>query len=398
MIDFSRSIEEFRSHVPATAEASYLLTASTGLIPDFVYQGVRRYMDDRYLRGGDSRWEYPDGDVGTLEMLDRSKSALGKMLGCDASHLTFGQSATQMFTMVTEGIDYPSEANVVTVGEGWIGNRFAWQKREANGLEVRYAKSENGLITAESLMALCDQRTAAITVNLVESDTGYRADIEKLGRFCRERGILLFVDATQAAGALKIDLSKTPIDFLVGNDYKWMMNFCGTGYAYLSDRVASLVSHWGAGWMSDTERFNTSKKHLTLREDAGRFEIGYPHADGIYGLGLVASQYALLGAEAIENYVCELASYCRECAARMPGVNICYDIPKDRESQILVLSFDDRFKITDDDFKKAKVVVPSLGVKDPSGNYRMRLSFHYYSNRSDVDRFFEVLELSKGMV
>ena len=392
MINFSKSIEAFREHVPVTREWAYLITASTGLVPDFVYDGVRRYHEERYLKGGDSTWLYDGGTVGTLEMMERSKTAIGQMIGCDSSRIAFGQSATQMFSLVTAGIDYPRGSNVVTVGDGWIGNRFVWQKREREGLEVRYVMSENGMITAEQIMEQCDEHTAAVTVNLVESAAGYRVDIDALGTFCRERGILLFVDAVQAAGVLKIDIEKSHIDFLVGNDYKWLMNFCGTGYAYIGARVEPLIRHWGAGWMSDKDRFDTSKKYLELRSDAGKFEIGYPHADGIYGLGLAAMQYNLIGSEKIEDYVCSLADYCRERAESTQGVSVTYEMPAAGRCQIVLLSLEKSLDICDEDFKNAGVYAPSLGSPDVSGAYQMRLSFHYYNNREDVDRFFSVIE------
>lgn len=391
MINFSNSLEDFRRHVPVAGQCAYLITASTGLIPDFIYDGVRRYHEERYRKGGDSTWLYEDGIVGTLEMMERSKAAIGEMIGCSSAQIAFGQSATQMFTMVTEGIDYDPGANVVTVGEGWIGNRFAWQKRESEGLEVRYVKAENGVITAEDLINQCDEHTAAVTVNLVESNTGYRVDIDKLGTFCTEHGILLFVDAVQAAGALSIDVKKSKIDFLVGNDYKWMMNFCGTGYAYIGPKVEPLIRHWGAGWMSDQDRFDTSKSHLQLRQDAGKFEIGYPHADGIYGLGLAAMQYNLLGKEQIETYVCSLAEECQKQAESIPGIHCTYNMPQEKRCQILLLSLEKSLSVSDEDFKKARVVVPAMEEKNSSGDRTMRLSFHYYNNREDIERFFSVI-------
>lgn len=56
MIEFSDSILGFRPHVPAAQKSAYLLTASTGLVPDFIYDGIRRYMDARYFNGGNSVW------------------------------------------------------------------------------------------------------------------------------------------------------------------------------------------------------------------------------------------------------------------------------------------------------------------------------------------------------
>ncbi len=54
MIDFSKTITDFRSHVPGIRDWAYFETGSTGFVPDFVYEGVRRYMDDRYYKAGDS--------------------------------------------------------------------------------------------------------------------------------------------------------------------------------------------------------------------------------------------------------------------------------------------------------------------------------------------------------
>lgn len=377
--------EDFRKCVPVACEKAYFETASTGLIPDFVYEGAKRYHDDRYMKGGDSLWQYGDENVGTLEMMDRSKASLAGLLGCSKEEIAFGQSATQMFTMVTEGIEYGQKDNVVTIDKGFIGNRFSWQKRQDEGMEVRFAEPDNGVVTEEALMDLCDENTRAITVNYVESRNGYKMDVDRLGRFCKKNGILFFVDAVQAAGALDIDVRRSNIDFLVGNDYKWMMNFCGTGYAYVGPQVMKLITRWGAGWMSDTERFNTGKERLTIRQDAGRFEIGYPHVDGIYCMGLVADRYLTLGKKDIENYVCGLAEYFREQVEETEGIHLKYEIPDDNKSQIVTIAADAGFCAGNDYLEENGIIAHF------DDNMTMRLSFHIYNNRADIEKFIDLI-------
>ena len=87
MVDFVKSIPELRARVPVTQQWAYFETASTGLVPDFVYDGVRRYMDARYHIGGNSVWEFPGTSVETLEMMQRSKVALGRMIHGAPDHL-----------------------------------------------------------------------------------------------------------------------------------------------------------------------------------------------------------------------------------------------------------------------------------------------------------------------
>lgn len=389
-IAYSETIEEFRSHFPVTAEWAYFETGSTGLIPDFVYEGMRRYADDRYYRGGDSKWFYEDGTVDTLEMMRRSKESLGKLLHCGAEDIAFGQSATQLFTMVTEGIDYAAEDNIVTVDGGWMGARYAWQKRQDEGLEIRFVEPEGGVVSAERLIATCDGHTRAIAVNLVENTTGYRIDIVALGRYCRERGILLFADGVQAIGALEVNIERDGIDFLVGNDYKWMMNFCGTGYAYVSPKIRGLIRHWGAGWMSDSRRFDSCRPRLELRADAGRYEIGQQHTDGIYGLGLVAEQNLRLGTENIEAYVLSLAAYLKERVRETSGMRLAYDIPSENCSQIVVIDVDGQICLTEEELAAAKIA--AVGKTSACGSaQRFRFCLHYYNNRDDIDRFVDLV-------
>lgn len=391
MANCSKTIASCRGQFPVALEWAYFDTASTGLIPDFVYDGVRRYIDARYLCGGDSVWQYGGESVCTLEMMRRSKQALADMIHGSAEDIAFGQSSTQLFTLITEGIDYAPGDNVVTVRDGWAGGRYAWQKRQADGLEVRFVESRDGAATSQMLIDACDGHTRVVSVNLVESDTGYRIDIDALGEWCREHDVLLAVDAVQALGVLNVDVTRSNIDFLVGNDYKWMMNFCGTGYAYVSPKVRSMVRHWGAGWMSDTDRFDTKKEHIELRKDAGRFEIGHQTISGIYGLGLAASQAVELGPENIEAYVLELAAYFRQRSAKARGVELRYEFPEENCSQISVIRLLPELSVTDADFNEAKVRV-SMGVPDAEGRREIRIGLHYYNNREDIDRFFSVIE------
>lgn len=395
MSNCSKTIAACRAHFHVLKEWAYFETASTGLIPDYVYDGVHRYMDGRYLFGGDSVWQYADGNVCTLEMMQRSKKALADMIHGSAEDIAFGQSSTQMFTMITEGIDYATGENVVTVRDGWIGGRYAWQKRQAEGLEVRFVGAENGAVTPEMLIAECDENTRVVSVNLVESTTGYRIDIDKLGAWCSAHGVLLAVDAVQALGVLNVDVKRSNIDFLVGNDYKWMMNFCGTGYACVKPKVRAMIKHWGAGWMSDTDRFDTAKAHLDLRSDAGRFEIGHQSTDGIYGLGLVADQAVSLGQENIENYVMELADYFRQRARETDGVQLSYEFPRENCSQIVSIRLEPKVRVSAADFQAAKVYT-RVGAADAEGRREIRVGLHYYNNRGDIDRFFAVINKNEN--
>ena len=79
--------------------------------------------------------------------------------------------------------------------------------------------------------------------------------------------------------------------------------------------------------MSDSERFNTEKKHFEQRSDAGKYELGYPNAPGIRALGLVAERYASLGAQNVERRILDLTDYFYQ-RAKESGIELLYEFPR----------------------------------------------------------------------
>ena len=80
-----------RKRFPATADIAYFMTASTGLIPDYVHEGISAYQEARYRRGGDSRWR--DGED-SMAMMYRSKCQMADMLGCGPEDIAFAANTT----------------------------------------------------------------------------------------------------------------------------------------------------------------------------------------------------------------------------------------------------------------------------------------------------------------
>ena len=92
---------------------------------------------------------------------------------------------------------------------------------ETRGVELRLAPLER---IAEAV----DERTALVSVSLVQSAEGRVVDLDAL----RATGAPIFLDATQAVGAYPIDL--TGVDYLVAHGYKWLLCPRGLTFFYVS--------------------------------------------------------------------------------------------------------------------------------------------------------------------
>jgi cysteine desulfurase len=73
---------------------------------------------------------------------------------------------------------------------------------------------ENGLLDLDVLKAAIRPDTILVSVMYVNNEIGVIQDIPAIGALCRERGVLLHVDAAQATGKVLIDLGTLPVDLM----------------------------------------------------------------------------------------------------------------------------------------------------------------------------------------
>jgi len=381
-----------RDYFPVAKKLAYFDTATFGLIPDYVHEATKKTQNYRYKTGGYSFLDTPQYD-----MIEKSRETYARFLNCKASDIAFGLSASQMFTILSAGLPVSPGDNVVVTDNSFPTIPYAFQCRKQDGLEMKYAQTKSGGISVEELCACADAHTRVIAVNHVESSTGFRMDLEKIGAFCKERGIYLAVDAAQSAGAMEIDVERMNISFLVGTDYKWLCHYRGFGFAYISPALREHLIQRSAGWASELERFNSSKLKLDLHPDARRYEMGGLHNSGVYSVRLVIEHYLELGKEDVQNYILDLVEYCYQKANACPFTSLAYPFSPENRSGIVVLHVHGKYKLSAQQLKNRGVVVPVNGglFPDrgaPNPNYSIRMGIHYYNNKEDIDKFFTAIE------
>jgi len=381
-----------RERFPVAQKVTYFDTPTFGLIPDYVHEATRDTQNYRYETG-----DYSFLDTPQYEMIEKSRETYAQFLNCKASDIAFGLSASQMFSILSAGLPVKPGDNVVVTDNSFITIPYAFQCRKQDGLEIKYAKTVNGGISAEELCACADANTRAIAVNHVEGSSGFRMDMEKIGAFCKDRGIYLAVDAAQSAGAMMMDVERMNISFLVGTDYKWLCHYRGFGFAYVTPALREHLIQRSAGWASELERFNGSKMKLDLHPDARRYEMGGLHNSGVYCVRLVIEHYLELGKEDVQNYILDLVEYCYQKEDACPFTSLAYPFAPENRSGIVVLHVPGKYRLSTQRLKEHGVIVPVNGGLLPdrgatSPNYSIRMGMHYYNTTEDIDKFFAAIE------
>ncbi len=148
--------------------------------------------------------------------------------------------------------------------------------------------------------------TRLVVVTHISNICGIRMPVEKIGRFCRERGIFFIIDDAQGAGSLTLDIGKCGADVICAPGHKGLYGPQGSGFALFSDRWKYEELILGLStFMEGGNGVNSLEDHMPpfLPE---RFEAGTLATPCIAGLAEGIKAINAIGTDAVYDHACRL--------------------------------------------------------------------------------------------
>jgi selenocysteine lyase/cysteine desulfurase len=226
----------------------------------------------------------------------------------------------------------------------------------------------------------------------VQFATGFRLDLTEFGSFCRERGILLSIDAIQHLGALPFDVHDTPVDFVSAGAHKWLLSPCGSGVFYVRDELLEELRVTEVGYAStadysiNDELLNYS---LELRTTAQRFEGGLATFSTYAGLGASVQLFMEVGIRNIADHIMLLTDTAAEGLQELGFTVLSPRMNSHEKSGILSFTHPN---IAAQAIKKhlAQHSI-SISVRTVQGQPIVRISPHYYNSLEEVQQLLSIL-------
>ncbi|HOF30672.1 MAG TPA: IscS subfamily cysteine desulfurase [Burkholderiaceae bacterium] len=150
--------------------------------------------------------------------VEKAREQVAELIGADPREIVWTSGATESNNLALKGAAhfYQSKGrHLITVKTEHKAVLDTMRELERQGFEVSYLDvQDDGLLSFDVLKAAIRPDTILISVMFVNNEIGVIQDIAAIGALCREKGILLHVDAAQATGKVEIDLKTLPVDLM----------------------------------------------------------------------------------------------------------------------------------------------------------------------------------------
>jgi cysteine desulfurase len=158
------------------------------------------------------------------EAVEQAREQVASLVNADPKEIVWTSGATESNNLALKGAAnfYAGKGkHIVTVQTEHKAVLDTVRELERQGFTATYLDPEpDGLLDLEKLKAALRPDTIIVSVMYVNNEIGVIQDITAIGEICRERGILLHVDAAQATGKIIIDLQKLKVDLMSFSAHK----------------------------------------------------------------------------------------------------------------------------------------------------------------------------------
>ena len=286
--------EELRRHeFPVAREKIFLAHAGVCPLPRRVADAISECAKQGTLG---------DQEAFMLHRLDDARKLASQLLNCQPDEIALVGPTSLALSFVAAGLNFRKGDNILIYHDDYPSNVYPWMALAAKGVEVRLLNIKNfGAIRTIDVMGQVDENTRLVALASCHFISGFRIEIDAIGKFLRERGILFCLDAIQTLGAFPTTVEH--VDFLAADAHKWLLGPCGAGIFYVRRDLQEKLNPPIYGWHNVRSPNFVAQEQIVFHSGAKKYEAGTQNLVGL--VGLIASMELALEI-GVENIAAEL--------------------------------------------------------------------------------------------
>jgi len=376
--DFSSLFPDFRARGRIWLNASH-----QGPLPHCAIEAARAAIELKAFPFNVSTSQ-PFNDVPA-----RLRAALGALLGAPAEDVILGNSASYGMHQLALAIEWRAGDEVLLVEGDFPSTTFPFLLLRDRGVNVRFITPRTMALTPDGLREHLTPRTRLFCTTWVHSFTGFALDLHALGESCRANGTRFAINASQAVGALPIDIARTPVDAVIGCGFKWLCGPYGTGYAWFSPALMNEMKPTKLYWLAHFTAEDLKKDVLPGPRDeigARGFDIfGTANFNNFMPWTASIEMIGGIGIDRLTEHDQMLVSRFLE-SLDAERFEILSPRERSQRSSIIVISHRERARNP-----SIHQSMRDAGIDHSLRRGNLRFAPHFYNTPEDIDRAIEVL-------
>lgn len=376
------SNEELRRHeFPVTREKIFLAHAAVCPLPRRASEAVRDYALKCTL--GDQEETMP------VAQIQKARALAARLLGAQTEEIAFVGPTSLALSFVASGLPWRKGDNLLLYFDDYPSNVYPWTALAERGVEARLINlKEYGRIRAVDVLGQVDEQTRLVALASNHFVSGFRLDIETIGKALRERNFLFCVDAIQTIGAFPTNAGHA--DFMAADAHKWLLGPCGAGLFYVRKSVQGNLRPTVFGWHNVRCPNFVAQEQLVYPPDARRYEAGSANLLGLVGMNASIEMLLEIGVENIAARLLQQRALLVPALLEKGWTVLQADAPTQHASGIV------SFHRPGADLPALRAKLLAAGIEtslraDRSGQHYIRVSPHFYNTDEEIHRLLENL-------
>ena len=359
-----------RALFPLLERKAQLSSCSQSALSTPVSDAIAAYMKSWLEKGMD--WG------GWAVALDAAKAQFAQLIGADAGDIAVMSCVSDLASSVGNCLAFDAERDGIVLGEiDFPSLGHVWLAQQSRGAKVRFVKgSDEQPIALDDYRREIDAHTRLVSVSHVSYSNGHKQDIGAIAKLAHAQGALVFVDAYQSVGSMRVDVLRDDIDMLVCGAQKYLLGCPGVAFMYVRRSLAQQLRPANTGWFGRVNPFEFDIRKLDYADGARRFDTGTPPYINGAAAGAGMALLNRLDMALVEAHLEHLSGVALQ-AARDHGLRIASPLdPKQKGSNTAVVVQDNSAAV-EKQMAEAGFIVSARGKL-------IRVAPHFYNTAEEV--------------